>query len=100
MTCPWALVAVHWVDAFDSSNGWIELDDYKPQVCNVVTIGFLYPDCLPGYITVTASYFPDEVPNLKTVGMLTHVPSGMVQKIRVLEQPIFDLTVQHVSPTM
>ena len=100
MTCPWALIAVHWIDAFDSSNGWIELEDYKPEVCNVVTIGFLYPDCLPGYVTVTGSYFLDETPNLKTVGMLTHIHSGMVQKIRVLEQPNFDLTMQHGSPTM
>jgi len=84
MNCPWALVSVHWIDAFDSSNGWIELEDYKPQVCNVISVGFLYPDCLPGYITITASYFPDEVPNLKTVGMITHIPVNMVVKITTI----------------
>ena len=98
MSCPWSLVSVHWIDAFDSSNGWIELDDYKPQVANVISVGFLYPDCLSGYVTITGSYFPDEVPNLKTVGMVTHIPVDMVKNITVLEQPKIDLTLQHPRP--
>lgn len=95
MTCPWSLVSIHWIDAFDSSNGWIELDDYKPQVANVISVGFLYPDCLSGYVTITGSYFPDELPTLKTVGMVTHIPVDMVKSIIVLEQPKIDLTLQH-----
>lgn len=89
MSCPWALVAVHWIDAFDSDNGWIELDNYKPEVCNVVSVGYLWPDCLTDYITITGSYFPDELPNLKTVGMVTHIPTKMVEQVVVLGQPNF-----------
>lgn len=91
MTCPWALVAVHWIDAFDSENGWIEMDNYKPEVCNVVSVGYVWPECLSGYVTITGSYFPDELPNPKVVGMVTHIPTKMVEKIIVLEQPIFKL---------
>jgi len=49
-------------------------------------------------VTITGSYFPDEVPNLKTVGMVTHIPVDMVKNITVLEQPKIDLTLQHPSP--
>jgi hypothetical protein len=76
------------MDAFDSSNGWIEIDEYKPQVCNVISVGFLWPDCLNGYITITGSYFPDELPNLKTIGMVTHIPVEMVKKVVILDQAI------------
>lgn len=89
MSCCWSLVAVHWVDAFDSDNGWIEMDNYKPEICNVVSVGYLWPDCLSGYITITGSYFPDELPNLKTIGMVTHIPTEMVENIRILDQPTF-----------
>jgi len=90
MSCPWSLVAIHWVDAFDSDNGWIEMDNYKPEPCNVVSVGYLWPDCLSGYVTITGSFFPDELPNLKTIGMVTHIPTTMVQRISILQQPQFD----------
>jgi hypothetical protein len=85
--CPWSLVVIHWIDAFDSSNGWISLSDYHPQQADIVTVGYLYPDCLEGYVTLTGSYMADELPKMENVGMLTHIPCSMVQKIVVLEQP-------------
>jgi len=98
MTCPWPLVSVHWIDAFDSTNGWVEVETYKCEPANVVTVGFLWPDCLKNYISITGSYMPDEVPNLKTVGMVTHIPVDMVQKIVIIEQQKIDLTSQHPYP--
>ncbi len=95
MSCPWSLVSVHWIDAYDSENGWIEIDSYKPEACQVVSVGFLWPDCLAGYVTITGSYMPDEAPNLKTIGMVTHIPTPMVKKITVLEQPKLTLTLLH-----
>jgi len=89
MSCPWSLVAIHWIDAFDSDNGWIEMETYKPEACHVVSVGFLWPGCLDGYVSITGSYMPDELPNMKTVGMVTHIPTAMVQKISLLEQPQF-----------
>ena len=85
--CPWSLVVIHWIDAFDSSNGWVDLEEYKPSPLSVVSVGYLYPDCLEGYVTITGSYFPDDLPKMESVGMLTHVPCAMVQKIVMLEQP-------------
>jgi hypothetical protein len=87
MSCPWSLVAVHWTDAFDSKNGWVDISEYHPEAAHVVSVGFLYPDALKGYVSITTSYMPDEVPDLETVGMVTHIPEGMVNKVVMLGEP-------------
>ena len=84
--CNWDLVSIHWRDAFDGENGWTDTKDYKPKDATVVTVGWLWPDCLEGYVTLVTSYFPDEVPNLKTTGMPTHIPNGMIIAQTVLRQ--------------
>lgn len=90
MRCPWTLVAIHWVDAYDSENGWVEIERYKPTPTTVISVGYLWPDCLEGYVSITGSWMPDEVDDMKTVGMVTHIPAGMVKQIKILEQPKFD----------
>jgi hypothetical protein len=85
--CSWSLVAVHWIDAFDSSNGWISTKDYKPKTQHVVSVGWLCPDLLEGYVSVTCSWCPMEEPEMDTIGMVTHIPVGMVQKVVVLDEP-------------
>ena len=85
--CPWSLVAIHWIDAFDGSNGWTDIKDYKPKACEVVSVGYLWPDLLDDYVSITASYMPDELPEMQTVGMVSHIPCSMVRRIVVLEQP-------------
>lgn len=92
MTCPWALVAVHWRDAYDAPNGWTEIATYRPAEQTVVTVGWLWPDCLEGYVTLVTSYMPDEVADMKTVGMPTHIPCEMVLATFLLNQPEVVLT--------
>jgi len=94
----WALVVIHWRDAFDGENGWTDLDKYVPEDTTVVTVGWLIPDMLEGYITVVNSYFPDEVEDPKTVGMPIHIPTGMVIKTVILEQPTVALQDSSDSP--
>ena len=89
--CPWSLVAVHWMDAFDGENGWTDTDKYDPAATTVVTVGFLWPECLRGYLTLVSSYMPDEVPDLKTTSGPVHIPLGMVLTVTMLEQPEIDL---------
>jgi len=86
---PWALVAIHWIDAFDSSNGWISIKEYKAKPQHVVSVGWLWPDLLEDYVSVTCSYCPDEDPEPDSIGMITHIPVGMVQKIINLGTPLF-----------
>lgn len=83
----WALVVVHWRDAFDGENGWTDLEKYEPKEATVATVGWLVPDVLTGYVTVVNSYFPDEVDDPKTIGMPVHIPVGMVIKTVTLYQP-------------
>lgn len=87
MSCPWSLVAIHWTDAFDSTNGWVDVDHYEPKPAHVVSVGWLWPDKLDGYVSITGSYMPDEAPEMETVGMVTHIPKGMVNKIVMLGEP-------------
>lgn len=83
----WPLVVVHWVDAFDGENGWTDVEKYSPVETTVVTVGWMWAECLEGYVTLVNSYFPDEVEEPKTVGMPTHIPVGMVISIKIIEQP-------------
>lgn len=85
----WALVVVYWKDAFDGENGWTDTESYHPSPAMVATVGWLWPDCLPGYVTLVNSYFPDELPNIDVVGMPVHIPVGMIEKTVTLEQPNF-----------
>ena len=94
----WALVVIHWRDAFDGENGWTDLEKYTPEDTTVVTVGWLMPDMLANYVTVVNSYFPDEVEDPKTVGMPIHIPIGMVIKTIVLEQPTVVLQDYSESP--
>lgn len=94
----WALVVIHWRDAFDGENGWTDLDKYTPEDTTVVTVGWLVPDMLANYVSVVNSYFPDEVEDPKTVGMPIHIPIGMVIKTIVLEQPTVALQDYSESP--
>ena len=89
-TCPWSLVAVLWKDAFDGPNGWTDIKEYEAKSAMVCTVGWLWPDCLEGYVTLVNSYFPDEVDDMATVGMPVHIPVGMVKRTIVRAQPWFD----------
>lgn len=91
MKLPARLVAVHWTDAFDSDNGWIDVKEYKPKPCCVVSVGFLWEDCLDGHISLTASWFPEDEDEHRasTVGMVTHIPKGMVNQIVDVFLPSF-----------
>lgn len=94
----WSLVVIHWRDAFDGENGWTDLDKYTPEDTTVVTVGWLIPELLSGYVTVVNSYFPDEVDDPKTVGMPIHIPVGMVIKTVTLHQPTVSIPDSSESP--
>lgn len=86
---PWPMVAILWRDAFDGENGWTDVEDYKPTETLVVTVGFLWPNCLDGYVTLVNSFMPDELPNIKTTSGPVHIPVGMVVETVLLGFPPF-----------
>jgi len=85
----WPMVAVLWRDAFDGENGWTHVDEYKPEETLVVTVGFLWPNCLDKYLTLVNSYMPDELPDIKTTSGPVHIPVGMVVETVLLGFPPF-----------
>ena len=91
MKIPPKLAVVHWTDAFDSSNGWITVKDYKPTPQYVITVGYVWEDCLPGHLSLTTSWCPsaDNSDEAGDVGMVTHIPKGMVNQISYLTSPDF-----------
>ena len=91
MKIPPRLAVVHWTDAFDSSNGWITVKDYKPTPQYVITVGYVWEDCLPGHLSLTNSWCPnaDNSDEAGDIGMVTHIPSGMVNQIIYLASPDF-----------
>ena len=93
----WALVVIHWIDAFDGENGWTDIEKYEPTETTVVTVGWLWPECLEGYVTLVNSYFPDEVEDPKTVGMPIHIPIGMIVAIKLIDQPSFFIVEEPTS---
>lgn len=86
---PWKLTAIWWRDAFDGENGWTDMEKYEPTETTVVTVGYLWPDCLENYYTLVNSYLPDEVPEMKTTSGPVHIPVGMVLKMVELASPDF-----------
>lgn len=86
---PWRLYAIWWRDAFDGDNGWTDIERYEPTDTTVVTVGYLWPDCLENYYTLVNSYMPDEVPDMKTTSGPVHIPTAMVLRMVELTLPDF-----------
>lgn len=96
MNCPWRLVAVHWQDAHDGPGGWTTVSNYKPARKTVMQVGYVWPDCLVGHLTLVSSYSPDEGLELDEVGMASHIPLGMVLEVVDLVEP-FMVTVDGLA---
>ena len=80
-------VFVHWIDAYDSSNGWIQVKEYKPQPCHVYQVGYIIEGLLDGHLSLTGSWCPEPDGDVDDIGMVTHIPDGMVQKVVQLGVP-------------
>jgi len=80
------LVIVHWIDAFDGPNGWTSLKDYKAKPQHVYQVGYILDDLLDGHLSLTGSWCP-EPDGFDEIGMVTHIPVGMVQSVAELAVP-------------
>lgn len=88
MRSPARLVMIHWIDAFDSENGWISLKDYRAQSQHVFQCGFLCDIIIEGYVSVTGAWCPEPAEgDVQDVAMITHIPVGMIQSMAEVEVP-------------
>lgn len=80
------LVMVKWQDAFDGPNGWFFPDEYKPEVAEPVTCGWLLPDFLDGYITVVSTYLYEKSDDV-VYSNPVHIPESWVLSITKIPVP-------------
>lgn len=79
------LVVVRWRDAFDGPNGWFYPDEYKPEAAEPVTVGWLVPDYLDGYITVISTFLYDD--DDVVYSNPVHIPSQWVISMTTIPVP-------------
>lgn len=76
---PFPLVRVDWIDA-ETSQGWEHLDEEKPTVPEVVTVGFLIKETED--VLLVASTIGHDRSHNSRIG----IPKGMVKGVTVLKK--------------
>lgn len=83
-TTEWDLVSVTWVDAFDGDTGWTEIEEYEAHECLCVSVGFIWPGVLEGYLTLVSGFIIDADEAIHTVSNVAHIPLSMVRRVQHL----------------
>ena len=56
----WPMVVVQWRDAHEGGDGtWTNTDGYVPEVVLPITVGWVWPKCKPGYLTLVGTVMND-----------------------------------------
>lgn len=80
----WTEIRVTWQDAHAPHSGWHEVDEYEPEDATAITVGRLWKNCKPNYVTTAGTVFKPEDGTIKTVGDINHIPLAWVLKIEVI----------------
>ena len=81
---PWSVVRVEWRDAYDAPNGWTDVNEYKGEDQIASTVGYVWPNCLENYLTLSSTIFESELPKPECAGNVTHIPIAMIQSFNNL----------------
>lgn len=73
------LVLVTWHDAHADAQGWADITELDDDPCIVHSIGFQLENRKAGHVSLVQSIITTEVDSV------LHIPTAMVQSIRVLE---------------
>jgi hypothetical protein len=81
----WPLVLVQWMDAHTGEDGpgWTSTDEYVPGPCMPLTVGWIWPKCKPGYLTLVGTVMNDPM-EPETVSDINHLPWSCVTAIYAL----------------
>ena len=85
----WQLVLVQWADAHTGEDGpgWTSTEDYVPGTCMPMTVGWIWPDCKPGYLTICGTVMNDPM-EPETVSDINHIPLACVTAVYSLAYAI------------
>lgn len=69
----WPMVVVQWRDTHSAPGTWLEPSTYEPSPVMAVSVGWVWPKCLDGHLTLVGTVMPDATdPSL--VSDVTHIP--------------------------
>lgn len=70
----WALVLVQWRDAHQGGDGsWTDTDTYEAEACMPISVGWVWPRCKPGYLTLVSTVM-NHADNPEIVSDVNHIP--------------------------
>ena len=70
----WAMVVVQWRDAHQGGEGsWTLTEDYEPESCVPLSVGWVWPKCKPGYLTLCSTVM-NHAENPEVVSDINHIP--------------------------
>lgn len=78
----WPLVLVAWLDAHTGEDGpgWTDTDEYVPGPCHPLTVGWIWPKCKEGYLTICGTVM-NHADEPETVSDVNHIPWACVTAI-------------------
>ena len=78
----WQLVLVQWADAHTGEDGpgWTDTAEYVPGPCLPLTVGWIWPNCKPGYLTLVGTVMNDAM-EPETVSDINHIPMACVTAV-------------------
>ena len=76
----WPMVVVQWRDTHSAPGPWLEPSTYEPSPVLALSVGWVWPKCLDGHLTVVGTVMPDaSEPAL--VSDVTHIPMENVVRM-------------------
>lgn len=76
----WAMVVVQWRDTHSAPGTWIEPSSYEPEAKLALTVGWAWPKCLDGHLTLVGTVMPD-ANDPALVSDVTHIPMENVVRM-------------------
>lgn len=70
----WAMVVVQWRDAHQGGDGsWTVVDGYQADSCIPISVGWVWPKCKPGYLTLVSTVM-NHPAEPEVVSDVNHIP--------------------------
>ena len=69
----WPMVLVQWRDAHTGDPGWTYREDYDPDACLPLTVGWVWPGCKEGYLTIVGTVM-NHADEPDVVSDINHIP--------------------------
>lgn len=81
----WQLVLIQWADAHTGEDGpgWTFTDDYVAGPAMPMTVGWIWPDCKPGYLTICGTVMNDPM-EPEMVSDINHIPLSCITAVYAL----------------